>query len=261
MKGKTWVAGTALAVMLGGLHAWAQVEPADEKAKAAGDKSKSVEWGYAKPSVDSTQTFYLRNIGVLPDSNEVVNALRNILQPSSKMFLVPSQNAIVITTTPDQLALAQKLLKDLDRPKSIYHLTYTITESDSGKRIGVQHFSELVASGGRTTTKQGSKIPIITGTYTAGASAQQQATYLDVGINIDASVDELANGVRLKSKIEQSSVAEDRSSVGPQDPVIRQTVIEGTSILTVGKPQILGSVDVAGSTRHLDVEVVLEPVK
>jgi len=49
--------------------------------------------------------------------------------------------------------------------------------------------------------------------------------------------------------------------VGAQDPIVRQTVMESTSFLTQGKPLMLGSVDIPGSTRHLDVEVVMELVK
>jgi hypothetical protein len=42
--------------------------------------------------------------------------------------------------------------------------------------------------------------------------------------------------------------------------VIRQTVLEGTSILTPGKQVMLGSLDVPGSTRHLEMGVVVEVV-
>jgi hypothetical protein len=85
-------------------------------------------------------------------------------------------------------------------------------------------------------------------------------TYLDVGMNFDATLDEFANGVRLRSKVEQSSIAEEKSSVGAQDPIVRQTVMEGTSFLAPGKPLILGSLDIPGSTRHLDIEVVMEQI-
>lgn len=46
-----------------------------------------------------------------------------------------------------------------------------------------------------------------------------------------------------------------------QDPIVRQITLEGTSILTPGKPTILGSLDVPGTTRHLDVEVAMELVR
>jgi hypothetical protein len=67
--------------------------------------------------------------------------------------------------------------------------------------------------------------------------------------------------VRLRTKVVQSSVAEDKSGVGNSDPVIRQTTLEGTSTLVQGKPLVLGSLDVPGSTRHQEVEVVSELVR
>jgi hypothetical protein len=67
--------------------------------------------------------------------------------------------------------------------------------------------------------------------------------------------------VEIHSKVEQSGVSEEQSTVGRNDPVIRQAVLQNTALLTLGKPTLLGSLDVPGSTRHLDIEVVLETVR
>ena len=63
---------------------------------------------------------------------------------------------------------------------------------DDGRRVGTQHFSMVLVSNQRTTMKQGSKIPIATGTFseTGSASTQTQFTYLDVGLNFDATLDD-----------------------------------------------------------------------
>ena len=65
----------------------------------------------------------------------------------------------------------------------------------------------------------------------------------------------------LKSKVEESGLVEDRSIAGVQDPMVRQTILEGSTLLQPGKPVALGSLDIPGSTRHLDVEVLLEPMR
>jgi hypothetical protein len=49
--------------------------------------------------------------------------------------------------------------------------------------------------------------------------------------------------------------------VGAQDPVIRQTMLQGTSYLTADKPLALGSLEIPGSTRRMDIAVVMEPIK
>lgn len=210
----------------------------------------------------TVQTFYLTNVSQPTEVNEILTGIRNTLDPEGKIYLVPSQNAIIMRARPDQIDLARKLLLDLDRPRKTYRLTFTVTEMEAGKRIGVQRSSAVIVPGARTLLKQGSRVPIATGSYTAATSSSQtQLTYLDIGLNIDSTLDESANGVKLHTKVEQSSVAEELSSLGKQDPIIRQTLLEGTSALTVGKSVLLGAIDVSGSTRHLDVEVVLDIVR
>jgi len=214
-------------------------------------------------TVDNVHTFYLKSAAQPSDANEIYTALRNMLPPDNKSFLVASQNAIIVCGNPDQVALAQKLINEIDHRKKLYRLTYTVTEMDGAKRIGSQHFAMVAAAGQPTVLKQGSKVPVATGTFDSGSSApkagvQTQFTYLDVGMNFDATVVELANGVQLRTKVEQSSIAEERSGVGPQDPVVRQVALTGSSFLTPGKPLMLGSVDIPSTTRHLDIEVVME---
>jgi type II secretory pathway component GspD/PulD (secretin) len=211
--------------------------------------------------LDPIRTYRLQ-AGAANDANEILTGLRLMLEPSCKMYLVPGENVFLVRCSEDQLVLADHLVRELDMPKSNYRLTYTVVESDGGKRIGVQHFSLTMTPGVRTTLKDGSKVPVATGSYnTTGASAQTQFTYLDVGLNFDATLTQGAGGLRLSSKVEQSASAEEKTIAGVTEPIIRQAVLEGSATLQVGKPVMLGSLDVAASTRHLDVEVLLEEIK
>lgn len=140
-----------------------------------------------------------------------------------------------------------------------YRLIYTITESDGGKRIGVQHFAMVVITGKRAVLKDGSKVPVATGSYDQGKNGSQtQFTYLDVGINFDTTLNDTPAGLQLLVKVEQSSVAEQSMIAGVNEPVIRQAVLETTSLVVPGKPLVLGALDLPGSTRHLDVELAVE---
>ncbi|MGB9071508.1 MAG: cohesin domain-containing protein [Terriglobales bacterium] len=62
------------------------------------------------------KTFFLSNLSQPTELQDVVNAMRTILEVS-RIQQLPSQGAIVVRGTPDQMALAQKLVDDLDRPK------------------------------------------------------------------------------------------------------------------------------------------------
>ena len=208
-------------------------------------------------------TFFLANTSQPNDANEILTAVRNMLSSFDKVYLVTSRNAIILRALPDDVELARKLIAELDRPHKTYRLTYTVTEMDNGKRIGLQRFSLVIAAGAKTELRQGSRVPLVTGSYTAGsASTQSQITYVDIGLNIQAALDQSTDGLNLRSKIEQSSVAPEQvAAFGGQDPVIRQSVLEGTASLTLGKPLALGGLDIPGSTRHLDIEVTLDPIR
>lgn len=222
----------------------------------------------------STKVFYLENtkptapfmsgsrdFGNGP-AEEIQIALQKMLCPADRVFLLGSQGAIAVQADSAQLALAEKLISQLDRRGKAYRLTYTITELDGNKTISTQHLSMVVADGQHTSMKEGNKIPVATGSYTTdNSTSQTQFTYLYVGMNFDSSIEEVANGVRLQSKVEQSSLGQPSTIAGVQEPVVRQTVLQGTSFLTLGKPVMLGSVDVPNSTHHFDIAVVLEDVK
>jgi len=62
------------------------------------------------------KTFYLANLSQPTELQDVVNAMRTLLEVS-RVQQLPSQDAIVVRGTPDQIALAQKLVDDLDKAK------------------------------------------------------------------------------------------------------------------------------------------------
>ncbi len=216
------------------------------------------------PELCPERTFYLNNVSQQSEVNEIVTALRNTLPATDKIFLVESENAVVVRATPEDLALAEKLLNDLDRPKKNYRLTYTVTELDGSKQLGAQHYVMVAVSGQETVLKQGSKIPLATGSYSAGGTApagvQTQFTYIDVGMNFAATLTGMGNNAMLKSAVEQSSAPEKTDIAGVQEPIVRQSSLKGVALLAPGKPQLLGSMDIPGSASRLQIEVLMEPL-
>lgn len=231
-------------------------------AATAGAQTQAAESRTAEPksSPEVYKTLYLSGVAQTQDANNILTDLRNML-PNARLYYIASQNAISVRATPGDVELAQKILSDIDRPIKTYRLTYTITETDAGKPAGTQHFALVVAAGGKTQLKQGDKVPVVTGSFNEGSSnANSQVQYLDVGLNVDASLDAYSDGLRLRSKIEQSSVADQKSGIGTQDPIVRQTSLDVISTLTQGKPLVLGTLDIPGTTRREQIEVVFEPV-
>ncbi|SEF50503.1 general secretion pathway protein D [Bryocella elongata] len=81
----------------------------------------------------AVQTFYLTNVSQQNDSNEILVALRNLLDPSVKIYLVASQNAIILRATPDELILAEKLINDLDRTRAEVVIDVAVLEVSRNK--------------------------------------------------------------------------------------------------------------------------------
>ena len=228
---------------------------------AAQSTSAQTESAEKKADSDGYQTFFLTNVSQQSDLNDIQTDLRNLL-PRAKIYGIPSQNAISLRANPEDLALAQKVIAELDRPKKAYRLTYTIKEIDGGKEIGTRHYSVIVTSGAKSELKQGNRVPVSTGNHdkeSAGTSSEVQ--YVDLGLSIEATLDKYSDGVRVRSKIGQSAVAEERSGFGVQDPIIRQTALDTTSTIEPGKPLVLGSLDVPGSTHSEEIAVVAEAVR
>jgi hypothetical protein len=64
----------------------------------------------------------------------------------------------------------------------------------------------------------------------------------------------------LFTKIEHSSLVGERTTTVAPDPVVRQSVVQGSLELAQNKPTVLGSLDIPGTTRHQEIEVVAELV-
>jgi hypothetical protein len=107
--------------------------PLASHAQSPATKLANLDSANEKPS--TYKTFYLNNVIRQQDANEIVTDLRNIL-PTPKIYYVPSQNALSIRGSADDIALAQKILGDLDHPHKAYRLTYTLTETGSGQPDG-----------------------------------------------------------------------------------------------------------------------------
>jgi type II secretory pathway component GspD/PulD (secretin) len=208
---------------------------------------------------DSYQALYFNNSTGQRYDNDVQTALRNML-PRAKIYFVLASNALMIRGSAEEIAQAQKMLADLDRPRKTYRVTYTLSENGSSQGAA-QHFVLVVDPGSKAFLKQGSRVPIMTGSSGAGSDKDTEVQYVDVGLNLEASIEGYGEGMHLQTKIEESSVADEKSNVGIQDPVLRQSVLQSDSTVTPGKTMVLGSVEMPATGKRMEVSVVAEVVK
>jgi general secretion pathway protein D len=83
------------------------------------------------------KTFYLTNLSAPTELQDVVNAIRAVLDVQRVQQLL-SQNALVVRGTPDQIALAEKLVEDLDkaRPEVIIDIAVMQVSKDKSRTLG-----------------------------------------------------------------------------------------------------------------------------
>jgi general secretion pathway protein D len=83
------------------------------------------------------KTFYLQNLSQPTELQDVVNAIRAVLDVQRVQQLL-SQNALVVRGTPDQIALAEKLVEDLDkaRPEVIVDIAVIQISKDRSRTLG-----------------------------------------------------------------------------------------------------------------------------
>jgi general secretion pathway protein D len=84
------------------------------------------------------QTFYIGHVSTPTDLQDVVTSIRNILEVQ-RIQPLPSQNAIVVRGTPSQLALAQKLIDDIDqsKPEVVIDIVVAQVRHDKVRQMGI----------------------------------------------------------------------------------------------------------------------------
>jgi hypothetical protein len=147
------------------------------------------------------------------------------------------------------------------RPVQPYRLDFSFNEVADGKVVNTRHYSMNLTAGNANEIKIGTKVPVTTSSSSSGGTAQYQ--YIDVGTQIWSQLrehgDELLLVVRGEvSNLDMTSPTEHAEAFAP---VVRQIKIDGDTLLVVGKPILIGSVDDPNSKRQFQLEVTVTKLK
>jgi general secretion pathway protein D len=75
------------------------------------------------------RTIYLQNTILPQDLTEIVNALRQLLD-LRRVQQFNGQNAIIVRDTPDKVMLAEKIIRDIDKPKPEVVIEFDVLQTD-----------------------------------------------------------------------------------------------------------------------------------
>ena len=84
------------------------------------------------------KTFYLSNVTQPQDLTDIANGLRQVAE-IKKIQQLNSQNAIIVRDTPDKIAIAEKLINDIDkaRPEVVVQVEVLSASTDRLRDLGV----------------------------------------------------------------------------------------------------------------------------
>lgn len=142
-----------------------------------------------------------------------------------------------------------------------YRLDFSLNELDDGKKVNTRHYTMNLMPGQPDTIKIGTRVPVATGPRnTNNPLVSTQFQYIDVGTRIDGHVFGPDAQPQLHVSSEISNVDSAEADQLPA-PLIREIRIEGTTLLVVGKPILIGSVDDPNSKRQFQLEVMVTQLK
>ncbi len=206
----------------------------------------------------SVQTFYLSNIAQANDLNEILTTVRNMLDPSVKIYSVASQNALILRTTPDQLLLAQKIINDLDRarPEVVVDVAVLEVNRDKTRTLGItlpQSFT-LTPQASTSTTTSTSTTATTTSALTLNTLANINATNFAVtlsGGTLNALLNDSDTRILQNPRIRATDGQRATLKIGSRIPIATGSYSSGVSTGTV-------SLGVQTQFTYLDVGVNID---
>ena len=84
------------------------------------------------------RTFYLNNVAIAQDLTEITTGLRQLLD-LKRIQQVNAQNAIIVRDTPDKIALAEKIIRDIDKakPEVVIQMEVLQARTDKLRNLGI----------------------------------------------------------------------------------------------------------------------------
>jgi general secretion pathway protein D len=123
------------------------------------------------------RTFYLSNLSQPTELQDLVNTIRTIVEVN-RVQQLPTQGAVVVRGTPDQVALVQKLIDDIDkaRPEVVVEIAIMQVSKTKMRNLGITPPASVSASlqdninSNTSTTTTGTTTTGTTGTTTTPTS-------------------------------------------------------------------------------------------
>lgn len=145
--------------------------------------------------------------------------------------------------------------QETEKSVSAYRLDFSVNEMEDGRKINTRQYSvNMNTDDSANEIKIGARVPV--------EPKQGEFQYLDVGTNIWCRLGERGNNLLLQVKTDISNFAlPDQNQGHDPRPVIRQLKINASTVVSLGKPMVVGSVDDPNSKRQFQLEVTVTKLR
>jgi general secretion pathway protein D len=202
------------------------------------------------------KVFYLQNITSVQELNEIATSVRSVTE-IRRLYTYNSQNAVIARGTVDQVALVEKLLTDLDKPKPEVLIDVVVMETATGR---TRDLAATVVNGDTPGIRLGIS-PTSTGSGTTSTSARplgelKNLTENDFTVNLpgfllQAIMSDRNSKVRQTPQIRAADGQKAQLRIGEKVPTASGSFQPG--IGTVGVSPLVNT-----QFQYIDVGVVMD---
>lgn len=153
------------------------------------------------------------------------------------------------------------------KPRSsneVYKVEYVFSELQDNKKVNARSYTILIQPLEKGSLRLGSRVPVATGSSATSGSKEMNPLvnttfqYLDIGVNIDCTVEPSDPDVALRTNVDISSLAPE-NRIG--QPIVRTTRIQLHNLVPPAKPTILTTADEVDTTGRFQIEATVTKVK
>jgi hypothetical protein len=140
----------------------------------------------------------------------------------------------------------------------LYKVEFNFRDANDAGSMTDRRYTMLVTDSRKAVFRVGIKSPVASGsTQPAGSGVSTQFTYVDVGVNIECIVQAVGARAAMHGSLDLSNIDGSQTIAGVRNPTIRQTKLDLDTIVELGKPTVVASIDDPVNSRKLQVEATI----
>ncbi len=142
-----------------------------------------------------------------------------------------------------------------EKPAHAYRIDISVNEMEDGKKINTRHYSLFQNSGEWSRVDISSRVSVSTPRTLLEA--------ISVGTTINCKLNESGEDIALEVRGDFNHLLmspEDRDQHGAR-PVVQQMSVNGSTLVTLGKPAVIAVVDDPSSNRQFQLEATVTKLK